>query len=72
MCLLVYCQTSHQCETVEATSLVGETEGRYFADHYDRDRCDAMRCCEITQENGARSVVAAVSHGVLNGLQAIS
>lgn len=55
-------------ETVEATSLVGETEGRDILLIDDMTETAGTLCAaaELLKKNGARSVMAAVSHGVLN------
>ncbi len=55
-------------ETVEATSLVGETEGRDILLIDDMTETAATLCAaaKLLKENGAKSVMAAVSHGVLN------
>jgi len=55
-------------ETVEATSLVGETEGRDILLIDDMTETAATLCAaaKLLKESGAKSVMAAVSHGVLN------
>lgn len=55
-------------EIVEATSLVGETEGRDILLIDDMTETAGTLCAaaELLKKNGARSVMAAVSHGVLN------
>lgn len=55
-------------EIVEATSLVGETEGRDILLVDDMSETAGTLCAaaELLKKNGARSVMAAVSHGVLN------
>ena len=55
-------------ETVEATSLVGETEDRDILLIDDMTETAATLCAaaKLLKENGAKSVMAAVSHGVLN------
>ena len=55
-------------ETVEATSLVGETEGRHILLIDDMTETAATLCAaaKLLKESGAKSVMAAVSHGVLN------
>ena len=55
-------------ETVEATSLVGETEGRDILLIDDMTETAGTLCAaaKLLKENGAKSVMAAVSHGVLN------
>ena len=55
-------------ETVEAVSLVGETEGRDILVIDDMTETAGTLCAaaELLKKNGARSVMAAVSHGVLN------
>ena len=55
-------------ETVEAVSLVGETEGRDILLIDDMTETAGTLCAaaELLKKNGARSVMAAVSHGVLN------
>ncbi len=55
-------------ETVEATSLVGETEGRDILLIDDMTETAATLCAaaKLLKENDAKSVMAAVSHGVLN------
>jgi len=57
-------------ETVEAVSLVGETEGRDILLVDDMTETAGTLCAaaELLKKNGARSVMAAVSHGVLNDL----
>jgi ribose-phosphate pyrophosphokinase len=53
---------------VEATSLVGETEGRDILLIDDMTETAGTLCAaaELLKKNGAKSVMAAVSHGVLN------
>lgn len=55
-------------ETVEAISLVGDTEGRDILIVDDMTETAGTLCAaaEILKKNGARRVLAAVSHGVLN------
>lgn len=55
-------------ETVEATSLVGETEGRDILLIDDMTETAGTLCAaaKLLKKHGARSVMAAVSHGVLN------
>lgn len=55
-------------ETVEAVSLVGETEGRDILLIDDMTETAGTLCAaaRLLKENGAKSVKAAVSHGVLN------
>ncbi len=55
-------------ETVEATSLVGETEGRDILLIDDMTETAGTLCAaaELLKKHGAKSVMAAVSHGVLN------
>ena len=55
-------------ETVEAVSLVGETAGRDILLIDDMTETAGTLCAaaELLKKNGARSVMAAVSHGVLN------
>lgn len=55
-------------ERVEATSLVGETEGRDILLIDDMTETAGTLCAaaELLKKNGAKSVMAAVSHGVLN------
>jgi ribose-phosphate pyrophosphokinase len=55
-------------ETVEAVSLVGETEGRDILLIDDMTETAGTLCAaaELLKKNGAKSVMAAVSHGVLN------
>ncbi|ADE54599.1 ribose-phosphate diphosphokinase [Coraliomargarita akajimensis] len=55
-------------ETVEAVSLVGETEGRDILLIDDMTETAGTLCAaaELLKKHGARSVMAAVSHGVLN------
>ena len=55
-------------ETVEATSLVGETEGRDILLIDDMTETAGTLCAaaKLLKESGAKSVMAAVSHGVLN------
>lgn len=55
-------------EKVEATSLVGETEGRDILLIDDMTETAGTLCAaaELLKKNGAKSVMAAVSHGVLN------
>lgn len=57
-------------ETVEAVSLVGETEGRDILLVDDMTETAGTLCAaaELLKKHGARSVMAAVSHGVLNDL----
>ena len=57
-------------ETVEAVSLVGETEGRDILLIDDMTETAGTLCAaaKLLKENGAKSVRAAVSHGVLNDL----
>lgn len=57
-------------ETVEAISLVGETQGRDILLVDDMSETAGTLCAaaELLKKNGARSVMAAVSHGVLNEL----
>jgi ribose-phosphate pyrophosphokinase len=54
--------------TVEATSLVGETEGRDILLIDDMTETAGTLCAaaKLLKANGAKSVMAAVSHGVLN------
>ena len=56
--------------TVEAVSLVGETEGRDILLIDDMTETAGTLCAaaKLLKENGAKSVMAAVSHGVLNDL----
>jgi len=56
--------------TVEAVSLVGETEGRDILLIDDMTETAGTLCAaaKLLKENGAKSVTAAVSHGVLNDL----
>ena len=55
-------------ETVEAVSLVGETKGRDILLIDDMTETAGTLCAaaRLLKENGAKSVKAAVSHGVLN------
>ncbi|MGB0344075.1 MAG: ribose-phosphate diphosphokinase [Coraliomargarita sp.] len=55
-------------ETVEAVSLVGETEGRDILLIDDMTETAGTLCAaaELLKKNGAKRVMAAVSHGVLN------
>ena len=55
-------------ETVEATSLVGDVEGRDILLVDDMTETAGTLCAaaELLKKNGAKSVMAAVSHGVLN------
>ena len=55
-------------ETVEAVSLVGETQGRDILLIDDMTETAGTLCAaaRLLKENGAKSVKAAVSHGVLN------
>jgi ribose-phosphate pyrophosphokinase len=55
-------------ETVEAISLVGDTQGRDILIVDDMTETAGTLCAaaEILKKNGARRVLAAVSHGVLN------
>lgn len=55
-------------ETVEAISLVGDTEGRDILIVDDMTETAGTLCAaaELLKKNGARKVLAAVSHGVLN------
>ena len=55
-------------ETVEAISLVGDTEGRDILIVDDMTETAGTLCAaaELLKKNGARKVFAAVSHGVLN------
>lgn len=55
-------------EKVEATSLVGETEGRDILLIDDMTETAGTLCAaaELLKKHGAKSVMAAVSHGVLN------
>ena len=55
-------------EVVEATSLVGETDGRDILLVDDMTETAGTLCAaaELLKKNGARKVIAAVSHGVLN------
>lgn len=55
-------------ERVEATSLVGETEGRDILLIDDMTETAGTLCAaaELLKKNGASRVMAAVSHGVLN------
>jgi ribose-phosphate pyrophosphokinase len=55
-------------ETVEAVSLVGETEGRDILLIDDMTETAGTLCAaaDLLKKNGAKSVTAAVSHGVLN------
>ena len=55
-------------ETVEAVSLVGDTEGRDVLIVDDMTETAGTLCAaaELLKKNGARKVYAAVSHGVLN------
>ncbi|MFP4203773.1 MAG: ribose-phosphate diphosphokinase [Opitutales bacterium] len=57
-------------ETVEAISLVGETEGRDVLLIDDMTETAGTLCAaaELLKKNGARRVMAAVSHAVLNDL----
>lgn len=57
-------------ETVEAVSLVGETQGRDILLIDDMTETAGTLCAaaRLLKENGARSVKAAVSHGVLNDM----
>jgi ribose-phosphate pyrophosphokinase len=55
-------------ERVEATSLVGETEGRDILLIDDMTETAGTLCAaaDLLKKNGAKRVMAAVSHGVLN------
>jgi len=55
-------------ETVEAISLVGDTDGRDILIVDDMTETAGTLCAaaELLKKNGARKVFAAVSHGVLN------
>lgn len=55
-------------DTVEAISLVGETQGRDILLIDDMTETAGTLCAaaELLKKNGANSVMAAVSHGVLN------
>ena len=55
-------------ETVEAVSLVGETEGRDILLIDDMTETAGTLCAaaELLKKHGAKRVMAAVSHGVLN------
>jgi ribose-phosphate pyrophosphokinase len=55
-------------ERVEATSLVGETNGRDILLIDDMTETAGTLCAaaDLLKKNGAKSVMAAVSHGVLN------
>jgi ribose-phosphate pyrophosphokinase len=57
-------------ETVEAVSLVGDVQGRDILLVDDMTETAGTLCAAATllKENGAKSVMAAVSHGVLNEL----
>ncbi len=57
-------------EVVEATSLVGETEGRDILLIDDMTETAGTLCAaaKLLKANGAKSVMAAVSHGVLNDM----
>ncbi len=57
-------------ETVEAVSLVGDVEGRDILLVDDMTETAGTLCAaaELLKKNGAKSVMAAVSHGVLNDL----
>ena len=57
-------------ETVEAVSLVGETKDRNILLIDDMTETAGTLCAaaELLKKNGARKVMAAVSHGVLNDL----
>ncbi|MGJ8652614.1 MAG: ribose-phosphate diphosphokinase [Opitutaceae bacterium] len=57
-------------EVVEATSLVGETEGRDILLIDDMTETAGTLCAaaKLLKAHGAKSVMAAVSHGVLNDL----
>ncbi|MFT4901906.1 MAG: ribose-phosphate pyrophosphokinase [Lentimonas sp.] len=57
-------------ETVEAVSLVGEPEGRDILLVDDMTETAGTLCAaaELLKKHGAKSVMAAVSHGVLNEL----
>lgn len=57
-------------DTVEAVSLVGETQGRDILLVDDMTETAGTLCAaaELLKKNGAKSVMAAVSHGVLNEL----
>ena len=57
-------------EIVEAVSLVGETQGRDILLIDDMTETAGTLCAaaRLLKENGARSVKAAVSHGVLNDM----
>lgn len=57
-------------ETVEAVSLVGETEGRdvLLVDDMTETAGTLCAAAELLKKNGAERVFAAVSHGVLNEL----
>lgn len=63
-------------DTVEAVSLVGDTEGRDVLIVDDMTETAGTLCAaaELLKKNGARKVYAAVSHGVLNdrGYQRLS
>lgn len=56
--------------TVEAVSLVGETEGRDILLVDDMTETAGTLCAaaKLLKQNGAKSVMAAVSHGVLNDM----
>jgi ribose-phosphate pyrophosphokinase len=55
---------------VEATSLVGDVEGRDILLVDDMTETAGTLCAaaELLKKNGAKSVMAAVSHGVLNDM----
>lgn len=57
-------------ETVEATSLVGEVAGRDILLIDDMTETAGTLCAaaKLLKDNGAKSVMAAVSHGVLNDM----
>ena len=57
-------------ETVEAVSLVGDVNGRdvLLVDDMTETAGTLCAAAELLKKNGARSVMAAVSHGVLNEL----
>ncbi|PDH28838.1 MAG: ribose-phosphate pyrophosphokinase [Puniceicoccaceae bacterium MED-G30] len=57
-------------ETVEAVSLVGETDGRDILLIDDMTETAGTLCAaaELLKKNGANRVLASVSHGVLNNL----
>ena len=57
-------------ETVEAVSLVGDVDGRdvLLVDDMTETAGTLCAAAELLKKNGAKSVMAAVSHGVLNDL----